>query len=162
MRKTIRSYTTFTRRERLGILCLCSILVALLVLRVTMHHFVQGPTGWEADTIAIKEAWATYNRSGVAAPRIQPSQWPRHQDADDGSGVILPDSININTADSATLVRLRGIGPATARKVVQRRTEVGLFTDIEQLREVGSFYDTVFILLRQHLYIGEAADGATL
>lgn len=155
MRKTIQSYITFTRRERLGIFCLCGLLVVFLVIRVGLQYTVKQPQEWGIDTQSMQQAWASYNRSDAAKPRKQPIKWPAYQDSDDGSGIMLPDSVNINSADSETLVRFRGIGPATVRRILKYRAEKGQFTNIEQLREMGSFYDTVFVLLQQHLYVGK-------
>ena len=47
-----------------------------------------------------------------------------------------PEIIEINSADTARLVQLRGIGPYYARKMVQYRERLGGFVRIEQLLEV--------------------------
>jgi DNA uptake protein ComE-like DNA-binding protein len=65
----------------------------------------------------------------------------------------LPDKINLNTADSITLVRLPGIGPKLAHRILERRREIGPFKDVTQLREVYRFSDTVFNTLKQKLII---------
>jgi len=44
--------------------------------------------------------------------------------------------VNINTADSAELQRLPGVGPSTAQKIMDYRMQTGLFASIEQLMEV--------------------------
>jgi len=44
--------------------------------------------------------------------------------------------VNINTADSAELQRLPGVGPATAQKIIDYRAQIGRFTSAEQLMEV--------------------------
>jgi len=43
--------------------------------------------------------------------------------------------IELNTADSATLVRIPGIGEGTARAILQYRTRLGGFYSAEQIRE---------------------------
>jgi competence protein ComEA len=45
-------------------------------------------------------------------------------------------SVDINTADSAGLETLPGIGPETAKKIIAYRDEHGPFTSIDQLLEV--------------------------
>jgi competence protein ComEA len=45
-------------------------------------------------------------------------------------------NIDINSADSATLVQLKGIGPYLAGKIVQYRSRLGGFQSNEQLLEV--------------------------
>lgn len=44
--------------------------------------------------------------------------------------------IDINTADSADLVALRGVGPFYARQILRTRTALGGFVKLEQLNEV--------------------------
>lgn len=65
----------------------------------------------------------------------------------------LPASINLNTADSALLVRLNGIGPVLAHKIVERRKLLGGFLNHEQLLEIYRFPDTTFRMLREKLVI---------
>ena len=51
--------------------------------------------------------------------------------------------ISLNHADSVTLVRLRGIGPKLAHKILEhRKTEP--FTTLEELRELQRIPDTVY------------------
>lgn len=44
--------------------------------------------------------------------------------------------VEINTADSTALVRVRGIGPSFARAIIRYRTALGGFRSLEQLPEV--------------------------
>ncbi len=62
-------------------------------------------------------------------------------------------TIELNTADSAALVRLWGIGPALARKITERKKALGGFIEHEQLLEIYPFKDTVMLVLRQRLTI---------
>ena len=45
-------------------------------------------------------------------------------------------AVDINTADSAELQRLPGVGPATAQKIIDYRTQTGSFSSVDQLLEV--------------------------
>ncbi len=87
--------------------------------------------------------------------------------------------LDLNSADSAALVRLKGIGPFYARKILSYRESLGGFCDIGQMMEVegldsvrfSGFRDEVFVdtvrivkidiwrdsmaLLARHPYIGE-------
>lgn len=62
-------------------------------------------------------------------------------------------SVNLNRADSATLVRLKGIGPTLAHKITERRKALGGFLRYEQLLEVYKFPDSTFMQLREKLII---------
>ena len=65
----------------------------------------------------------------------------------------LPDHIDLNTTDSATIVRLNGIGPTLAHKIIQKRNALGGFLKHDQLNEIYRFPDTVFKMLRERLII---------
>jgi len=69
----------------------------------------------------------------------------------------LPDHIDLNTADSATIVRLNGIGPTLAHKIVEKRKALGGFVKHEQLTEIYRFPDTTFQMLREKLVINAKA-----
>ncbi|WP_276134993.1 helix-hairpin-helix domain-containing protein [Polluticoccus soli] len=57
---------------------------------------------------------------------------------------IRPLQIDLNTADSITLLQLRGIGPKLAHKIIVRRNTIGAFTNYAQLKELYHFPDGVF------------------
>ncbi len=80
-------------------------------------------------------AWKAYKKDHVAANADSPFR------------------INLNAADSATLVQLKGIGPAIAHKIITDRNNEGPFTDLDQLWEMGSFSETTIEYLEKHLYI---------
>jgi len=65
----------------------------------------------------------------------------------------LPDHIDLNAADSATIVRLNGIGPTLAHKIIEKRVALGGFVRYEQLNEIYRFPDTTFRMLREKLVI---------
>ena len=99
-------------------------------------------------------AWETFKRSQPATINDTAQRTKKdYQDTFDDNAASLPDTINLNTADSATLVRLKGIGPVTAGKIVARRKNKGPFTNINQLHEVGSFSNADFEILKKHLII---------
>ena len=45
--------------------------------------------------------------------------------------------VNINTANSTQLQQLRGVGPATADKIIEYRKEYGQFKSIEDIMNVS-------------------------
>ena len=47
------------------------------------------------------------------------------------------EAVNINTADEALLDTIPEVGPATAQAIIEYRTQIGLFTSVEQLIEVS-------------------------
>lgn len=65
----------------------------------------------------------------------------------------LPATLDLNTTDSATLVRLNGIGPTLAHKIMERRKVLGGYLRHEQLMEIYKFSDSTLTLLKQKLFI---------
>lgn len=65
----------------------------------------------------------------------------------------LPEQINLNTIDSATLVRIKGIGPILAHKIVAYRNQLGGYMQIQQLLEVFRFADSNMLAYTKQLFI---------
>ena len=54
------------------------------------------------------------------------------------------EKININTAPVEELMRLSGVGEAYARRIVEYRETQGLFSHIEELKNVKGIGDKIF------------------
>lgn len=65
-----------------------------------------------------------------------------------GTGPAL---IDINTADSATLQQLSGVGPVTAEAIIAYRTQHGPFTELSQLQEVSGIGPATYARLAPHV-----------
>ncbi len=61
--------------------------------------------------------------------------------------------LNLNTADSASLVALPGIGAKLAHKILEYKKEIGSYNSIEQLRDVYHFPDSTFKMLKERLTV---------
>lgn len=59
--------------------------------------------------------------------------------------------VEINSADSAGFVRLAGIGPYYARKIIKYRNELGGFVSVEQIKEVWGMPDSVYQYIKPQL-----------
>ena len=69
---------------------------------------------------------------GPGAPRVSSAN-PSPSGRPAGVNIGL---ININTATETQLQVLKGVGPVTARKIIDYRNSVGGFADVDQLIEV--------------------------
>lgn len=58
-----------------------------------------------------------------------------------------PRAIELNSADSATLVKIRGIGPYYAMKIIRYREQLGGFYSTKQLKEIKFQYLSIDSLL---------------
>lgn len=59
--------------------------------------------------------------------------------------------IEINTADSLSIVYLKGIGPGFTKRIIKYRTMLGGFHSINQLKEVYGMTDSTFALLASQI-----------
>jgi DNA uptake protein ComE-like DNA-binding protein len=67
-----------------------------------------------------------------------PDEYPRYERK---KGLT---QLEINQADSAQWVQVKGIGPYTAKKIIQYKSRLGGFTHLSQLREIYKIDPAVF------------------
>lgn len=68
-------------------------------------------------------------------------------------GLTADGRININTADSAVLQEIPGVGPATAEKIIAYRTENGRFEKKEELMNVSGIGEKTFEKLKDRITV---------
>lgn len=71
-----------------------------------------------------------------------------------GAGEAASAQIDLNTADSATLQTLPGVGPVTAESILTWRTEHGRFSTIDELLEVSGIGPRTLDKLRPRVIVG--------
>jgi competence protein ComEA len=64
------------------------------------------------------------------------------------------DLVNINTATAAQLEALPGIGPATAKRIIEHREKNGAFKKPEDLMNVRGIGEKAFLRLRPLVTVG--------
>ncbi len=64
--------------------------------------------------------------------------------------------LNINSADTVQLEKLRGIGWKLAARIVKYRQLIGGFNDVTQLKEVWGLNDTLYNLFVQQIVVTES------
>ena len=67
-----------------------------------------------------------------------------------------PALVDLNGADSADLVKIRGIGALTAGRIIDYRRRLGGYASVEQLREVRGMYEENYQMIIQQIF----ADGS--
>ncbi len=157
MRRFLVDYFFFTRGERNGTLVL-AVLMVLVFGFPYIYNAMKGPQEYQADPDFIKEIRAFYGlqengghgpgSSGVMATGKLPSDSeagggdPRQGKDDRWSGLEntgqqLPENmIEINSADTTQLMRIKGIGPVFSRRIVRYREILGGYLNVAQLLEV--------------------------
>jgi competence protein ComEA len=81
----------------------------------------------------------------VGVPAAVPPAAPGSADAPASAPT---DKVDLNTATVAQLDTLPGVGPVTAQRIVEWRTQHGRFTRVDQLREVDGIGDSRFDRLK--------------
>ncbi|MCR4328170.1 MAG: helix-hairpin-helix domain-containing protein [Patescibacteria group bacterium] len=67
------------------------------------------------------------------------------------------EKININTAGYDELQNITGIGPSLAQKVIDYRTQNGLFQVVEDIKSVSGIGDVTFEKMKDEITVGEGA-----
>lgn len=132
MKNLLRSYLTFSRTERIGIIALLVVILLLIAVRATMPLWVTQPP------INAEEVVQT-TKNKIQQP--QPVQ--------QAAGT----KINLNTADSLTLVSLPGIGKGLSHRILERRRQLGRFTHMQQVYDVYHFNEKTLKMLEEHTII---------
>jgi competence protein ComEA len=69
-----------------------------------------------------------------------------------------PGLVNLNTASSADLQRLPGIGERTATRILEYRQKNGPFKKIEELMNVQGIGEKSFLKLKSQITVAGSAD----
>ncbi len=125
----------FTRNEILVI----AFLAAALLAGAGIRHLSPSPAGRAAPRFDYSASDSEYAARLSALAALAPAPPGR---GEPGAGtrarkvLPAPASVDVNRADSALLVRLPGIGPAYARRILAYRTAHGPFARIGELAKV--------------------------
>ena len=61
--------------------------------------------------------------------------------------------ININRADSDELEKIPGVGPATAKKIIEYRTNNGNFSSIEEIKNVSGIGEKTYESMKEYITV---------
>jgi competence protein ComEA len=100
----------------------------------------------EADAGAVNLAAEVVDGSQIYVPRIGEVPPPAPAGPDGGDAAAGP--VDLNTADTALLETLPGIGPATAAAIVDHRERHGAFTSVDGLLDVRGIGEAKLAALR--------------
>lgn len=93
----------------------------------------------DGDTSTLNLAALLDDGERVNVPLRIPTSVPSEQSQESSAPAPIPagEMVNINTADQAALETLPGIGPVTARAILDHRQNHGPFETIESIQEVS-------------------------
>lgn len=113
----------------------------------------------EADLSKINLAYTLQDGQKVYVPSVDDKENADTVTKEAGQKVIEEDStnktkkININTASQTELETLKGIGPSTALKIINYRSENGNFKRIDDIKNVPGIGDSKFENIKNDICI---------
>jgi len=149
IRSILRSYITFTRKERNGIIALVVIITVLLAIYTALPYVVQ-PYKASVDDIKLQQAyniWVTAQCNGAATDTLGHSLVGNKQ----------TERININTADSLVLVGINGIGAKTAHKILEYRRLHGDFKNSNEIRNISGLQHNLYLKISELFFVADTS-----
>lgn len=144
MQHSWRKYFAFNKRERKGILVLTFLnllMLALLSFKGSIY-----PEQLPAQVLSqTKHAWPVLKQ-----PKPLPTADHRIPTTDHQLPTIYS-LLELNSADSAQLDKLRGIGPAFATRIIKYRQRLGGYYHVSQLMEVFGMDKERYGILRSQV-----------
>ena len=136
----------FNRNDRIVALILLSVIITVNIIRNPWNRPVQ-ETEVETDTLAfvpdtirrivyvrdtVRRKWYVWDTISVEVKNVHYTSKTRP---------VSP--LDLNALDSTSLVKLPGIGPATAFKIIRYREQLGGFCSITQLMDIDGLPDSL-------------------
>ncbi len=146
-KRILTDYLTFNRQEQRGIMVLLTILLGLVLANsVIPSETFQKPVdfrNFEREVSEFEQAWTKGELDDSLERMKMRSRFSTRSDKWHNDTMTKPRYpekpilvIELNAADTFDLQRLRGIGPAFARRIVNYRQRLGGFVEKRQLAEV--------------------------
>jgi hypothetical protein len=147
MHNYLKEYFCFSRSEKNGTIVLCTIMFLVFIVP-WVYDNVKKPVAYHPDPGFINEVRAFYGlpENDSIFPEnhdrsVQTTGIPgRNPDREElpGNGPMPHDTkkVDINSADTAALMRIRGLGQVLSRRILRYRGILGGYYDVAQLLEV--------------------------
>lgn len=150
MRKTpdyIKACFTFSKRERVGLILLLLILALLISANLLIPRIItrQNPSDFSKFENEIDSLFVNDTASSKQFSAKHPLKWTKYPKTET--------VVELNEADSATLVKLQGIGPKLASRIVKYRNLLGGFYDKVQLKEIYSIEQKHFDVVSKQITV---------
>jgi len=152
----IKEYLTFSRGERNGIIVLLTIIFIALILKYLIPYLV--PQRSCIDVSKFESEIVRFEQACDSAKNIRKTISTKPKSSNFlaisiGKRTEPIGKLEINTADSAALDKLPGIGPAFARRIIKYRCILGGFYSLNQLNEVYGINTETIRKIEKHLFI---------
>lgn len=101
----------------------------------------------EAQPMLTRGGGPNLRENALRGPEI-PANLPR-------SAAMAAGSVNINTADSALLDQVPGIGPVLSKRILRYKKMLGFYTSVDQLQNVYGLSEGNFQQMKSFLSVGD-------
>ncbi|MDD3805867.1 MAG: helix-hairpin-helix domain-containing protein [bacterium] len=139
---------------------ICLVHVCGAVLRPGDYRLSKGSRVYQAiETAGGATGWADTSALNMAAPvhdgqRIEiPVRGTGASAQSSGKGALSNGPVDLNTADEEQLDTLPGVGPATARKIIEYRDKNGSFRHTDDLMKIPGIGRKKYDKLKDHVCI---------
>ena len=160
----IKDYFTFNRKEQRGIFVLLAILMLLVIANEVVPLVIRPEpvdfSGFEKEIAAFEQEVARADSISEQAKknRHQGPGYSTYPGTRDSTKVFKPYpkeiyTIELNSADTFELQRLRGIGSSFARRIIKYRERLGGFINKSQLLEVWGMDTSRYNAIAEHLSV---------
>ena len=164
-----KDFFYFSRRERQGILILIVLLAGIFIGKFLFSPRKQTPIETHSTNIStpladsLKTSQSVHTEIPVESIVPDESQTEEKRTYYNKHSDNLPYArtekfpvgtvINLNTADSATLTKIPGIGPAFSKRIVGYRNLLGGYYRIEQLQEIYGMYEELYEKIKPYFNV---------
>lgn len=157
MKKYFANIFQFTKRERIGVIALAVLLVLLIVANQFLYLLIPEKKYdySQYEHLVMKEpSVASYNENNKQPEdAVKPNKPYKPDTLAKNQGKTTIKVIELNTADSLSLVSLNGIGPAFASRIIKYRKILGGYVKKEQLLEVYGFDKEKYDLVKPFVWV---------
>lgn len=155
----LKAWFGFTRRERRASFMLLIILIIVLVFRV----IVPEKTTEIEDITASLSFYSDQNKSDAAKENVKDKFVPYKRSPSDtpvrkrtNSGYMKNTPLDLNSCDTAQLIKLPGIGPVLSVRIIKYRNLLGGYATVSQLSEVYGLPSETYEIIKDRLYADTA------
>ncbi|MCX6248417.1 MAG: helix-hairpin-helix domain-containing protein [Bacteroidetes bacterium] len=166
LKAILKEYLTFNRTEQRGVFVLLTILFFLVIANEVVPYVVRprpvDMSGFEKEIQAFEKDVSVSDSLEESARKSKLRKYPSYpvRSVGDSSRSYRPFPkevfiIELNSADTFELQRLRGIGPGYARRIVRYRERLGGFYCISQLLEIWGMDSAKYKMISEHLSVNQ-------